>query len=35
MSVSTVLLVVILLFVSNNIISKCPPDSGKSLNVIT
>ena len=34
MSVS-VLVVVILLSVSNNAISQCPPDSGKSLNVIT
>ena len=30
----SVLLVVILLSVSNNVISKCPPDSGKSMNVI-
>ena len=34
MSVS-VLVVAILLSVSNNAISQCPPDSGKSLNVIT
>ena len=35
MAVVSVLVVAILLYVSNNAISQCPPDSGKSLNVIT